>query len=488
MNWVDKLLRNNGSQEYRGSFTNARDNDPGEYDLFTLKQFPSLKRDLPIIAPDNSFTMDIMFLSTVISEDDRGAIGSAKRRLTGMPIAEDDDLTYQLDGRYAPKWESALVFVETTSRYAMAFPMHGKFAKEVLIVFKDFLNSINMNISTLTSDSGREYFLIRRFLENFQWGPPGNKQPICKYYQVNSSQNHHTALSRVDRFIRTLRNMIAQYYNAVGPSGNWVKVLHVLVKDYNNSKHSALWLRGRDRDGKIKKFYYTPEQVYTNPELRRRIKLKDYLEKYKNYAKIDSPLYYIGKEVYYRVTSSRMKDRNRRGFLSQYPAKIVGRTGNRFRIQLKSDVDRDEDRRDGDSSHYSGPTVEVPFRDIIPATKTAPKKSRYNITQVFERIHRRAEEEAPSDDDDSDDDDDNGDNSDSDDNDSDDPAVDYVPHRAIGPVRAPSPPPAAAPPPMRRRRRNADDELYSVNHRAIAEPGSRRPIRQINRYSDDDDD
>ena len=102
---------------------------------------------------------------------------------------------------------------------------------------------------------------------------------------------------------------------------------------YNNTPHSSLFLR--DPDNRNRKIFYTPQQVWKNPELRRRIKIKDYLAKYKNYEYIDRN-FKVGTLVRYRVLPGQMKNRQSKGFLSQYAGIIREKVGNSFKVQLKT--------------------------------------------------------------------------------------------------------------------------------------------------------
>ena len=77
--------------------------------------------------------------------------------------------------------------------------------------------------------------------------------------------------------------------------------------------------------------------MWRNPELRRRIKIKDYLEKYKNYKYYDKN-FKPGTLCYYRLLPKQLKNKNHRGFLSIYPAKIICKIGNSYKIQLKGEV------------------------------------------------------------------------------------------------------------------------------------------------------
>ena len=392
------------------------------YDDYLTERFPDKQhKDLPIIGQDFTYYMDIMFLNSLVEEN---RTEMKKRVSRGINIREEDELHKRFG--YAPSYSCALIIIEGTTRKAWAFPLHTKDAKEVLFAFKIFLSNIDMKIAKLVSDKGKEYNKIKAYNEAYN---------LFHYFQVVASQNMHTTLSRVDRFIRTLRDMIKQYYRqARNPS--WVMVLKLLVDRYNNTPHSSLFLK--DPTHRDRKIFYTPQQVWKNPELRRRIKLKDYLAKYKNYRRLDRDLS-VGTHVRYRVLPKTMKSRNQKGYLSQYVAIIRQKMGNSYEIQLKTNDDIVNDEIDHENTHFSGDLVTVPARDLVP-DKERRGNSKYNFGDLFI-------DHPPSDDDD---------NDDNDDDDDDDDAPPPPPPPVVHP-----PPPDIHPPPVSvpRGRRYEGDRL-----------------------------
>ena len=117
--------------------------------------------------------------------------------------------------------------------------------------------------------------------------------------------------------------------------------------------------------------------------LRRRIKIKDYLAKYKNYEYIDRN-FKVGTLVRYRVLPGQMKNRQSKGFLSQYAGIIRERIGNSFKVQLKTKEDIKEDNKAKGNSHFSGEEVILPVRDLVPYENTEKRgNSKYNLEDLF---------------------------------------------------------------------------------------------------------
>lgn len=327
---------------------------------YTTKPFPQWKLSLPIVGQDFTFYMDVMFLTNFTTEGGE----ETPRKTKGIDIKQADDLHPNYIG-FAPDYTCALVIIEGTTRRAWAFPLHTKNAKEILLAFKLFLADIDMKISKLISDSGSEYSEIKKY---------NNQRKLFHYFQVNASQNMHTTLSRVDRFIRTLREILKGYYN-MASNPDWVSVLKLIVDRYNRTFHSSLFLKDPKKGNK--KIFYTPEQVWRNPELRRRIKIKDYMAKYKNYRILDRD-FKEGTVVRYRVLPGQMKYGKSSGFLSLHTAIIRKRIGNSFKIQLKSRFDKKE-------NEFTGTQIIVPARDLCLESKISSPtpQSKYNIYNLL---------------------------------------------------------------------------------------------------------
>ena len=207
---------------------------PGVYKHAISRRFPTgAKRGfLPIIAEDYTYTMDIMFITVVLNEE-TNAKRNKKRRTTGKILVEPSGQAGDM-----PAVIGGLVLVETTSRKIFFRELHSKDPREVLHAFKIFLLKTGGKIVRLISDTGQEYRLIKKY---------NQEKKLFRYWQVNASQNNHTALSRVDRAIRTIRSLINNYY-AEYENADWASVIHTLIEVYNNTKHNSLFLR--DNNGK----------------------------------------------------------------------------------------------------------------------------------------------------------------------------------------------------------------------------------------------
>lgn len=371
--------------------TRIRDEKEGEYKPYVTKNFPEIDRPLPIVSQDFTYTMDIMFITTLDGENTEDIASREIIDLTKPQKKEKDFiLKKKFDIRVArandtedmKPYSCALILIETTSRKTWGYPLRSKKSADVFEAFQQFLKDINNRIAKLLSDCGTEYSQIKKF--NMQ-------NELFHYFQANASQNRHTTLSRVDRVIRTLRGLIRDYYTTV-EEGDWRLMLKHIINLYNNTKHNSLFLR--DPDKANMKIFYTPEQVWSNPILRRRIKIKDYLSKYKNYRYMDT-FFLPGTEVYYRITSKQLKYQNHKGYVSQYPAVIIQRIGNSFQIRLKNTDDKINDAREGTTKHYSGAVIIVPERDLILKKNVKKFRTKYNLKGMLNTLHNQTQKIKP---------------------------------------------------------------------------------------------
>ena len=102
----------------------------------------------------------------------------------------------------------------------------------------------------------------------------------------------------------------------------------------------------------------------------------------------------MGTLVRYRVLPGQMKNRQSKGFLSQYAGIIRERIGNSFKVQLKTKEDIKEDNKAKGNSHFSGEEVILPARDLVPYENTKKRgNSKYNLEDLFNFDNEDMEEE-----------------------------------------------------------------------------------------------
>ena len=261
---------------------------------------------LPIAASPGSFTMDLMEISSYVVDN------------PDKPLYADTNVLNA--NKYAGGYSYVLVLIETTSRKLFAYPLKNKNSDSVLTEFKKFMKDIHDRIQYLTMDSGGEYSKVKKYLSE-------EKDYLkVKTHEVIAAEGQHTVLSRVDRVIRTLREMLYNYFAEYGKF-NWHDVLPYFVNAYNNTKHSSLWLYTRLHD----KIYFSPNQVYNSSRLMKMISQKDRVQRKagKRYIKkMDK-----GDKFHYMVNTGAFSKGSKRGMVSRDTVKLVQRIGNSFKVK-----------------------------------------------------------------------------------------------------------------------------------------------------------
>lgn len=268
---------------------------------------------LPITAPDYSYVMDITDMRSLLAvkiyyktkrkfkypdrTKDRRAIYDEDDE---EPLDEDIEIEQgdadlvepavvahhmsmiftnaQNNHRVNRGYNYLLTILDTTSRKAWAYPLRRKDKDEVYSAFKKFLKDIHGKIARLLSDNDKGFIKIMKNNNSFT------------YCLITAGHNNHRPFSIIDRFTRTFRDLLYKFYcyHAEYPTYSWYDAYRIIIRTYNISKHKSLFLRGywkSDPEGRrgLRKYYYTPDQVWYNPRLRSRIRLRMYFDSYKNY-------------------------------------------------------------------------------------------------------------------------------------------------------------------------------------------------------------
>ena len=126
--------------------------------------------------------------------------------------------------------------VDVYSRFAWSFPVKSKTASEVLKhveeVYKDVKQHVKTSPENLTTDDGNEF--TNKLLESL------NKKYNIKHYTiVSKGAPHPTRTAIVERFNRTLWNLIRKYTETID-TVKFIDVLQDLMKNYNSNIHSGI--------------------------------------------------------------------------------------------------------------------------------------------------------------------------------------------------------------------------------------------------------
>ena len=138
---------------------------------------------------------------------------------------------------YGPKnnrgYRYVLVIIDNFSKYGWTVPLKNKNAQTIKDSFENILISSKRKPNLIESDRGKEFYnnIFQDFL---------NKNNI-KLYSRNISYGAVFA----ERFNRTIRGLIKRPVFEKGDA-NWIDVLPIITKQYNNRIHTSTKLSPKD--------------------------------------------------------------------------------------------------------------------------------------------------------------------------------------------------------------------------------------------------
>ena len=246
-------------------------------------------------------------------KDSRKAIVRNKRYMN--IVFSDHPYGYVMDllvnkSSFKPRYW--FVFVNINTRYAFAYPLNNKDKTSVLNVLKMFVK--DTKVFSLTGDDEGAFSAndVVKFLTD-------------KHVSLRIvKEQNHGALSIIDRFIRTLRDMNIPTEKTHRESIDEkyvnfsVKRMGKLVKIYNDTYHSSIGMKPI--------------------EMQNDVKLEDkYIKKMllKHMQKIKDDGYLLNEGEYVRVVLDKDAMEKRRYKVSREVYKVVGREGQLFIISAK---------------------------------------------------------------------------------------------------------------------------------------------------------
>lgn len=207
----------------------------------------------PIIAPYPSYIMDYVYVSPY-------CLGHKQEEYYYTNRKGEEKFNYDLYNKHKL---ILLVLIEITSRYVIIYKMNNRTKKELINVLTDFISEYKpLNIS---SDMERS-FISKDIKLLF-------KKHNIKQYTYNASKGWHTPLSIIDRFARTLRQIIFNFININNQYIN-IDILKNLIEMYNNKPHGGLPTyyaskqENKNGTNRLYKEHYTPADLFKHETLR----------------------------------------------------------------------------------------------------------------------------------------------------------------------------------------------------------------------------
>jgi hypothetical protein len=152
-------------------------------------------------------------------------------------IAYDKDEVWNADLVFMTAYASEndgykyiLTVIDVLSKYAWAFPLKDKRPENVMKAFENIFKS-GRKCKRLHTDKGGEF-----------WGSV--TQNFFKTHGIihYSTENEDLKAMIVERFNRTLKNLMFRYFTYKG-TRRYIDVLPKLMESYNNSKHRSIKMR-----------------------------------------------------------------------------------------------------------------------------------------------------------------------------------------------------------------------------------------------------
>lgn len=129
--------------------------------------------------------------------------------------------------KYNEGYKYILCIIDVFSKYAWCVPLKNKTGPSILEAIKLVVDESDRSPEKIWVDQGGEFYN-----KGFQdWA---NKNGITIYSTYGDSKS-----AVVERFIRTLREMIMREFTATN-SRNWVDILSSILDEYNNRKHKTI--------------------------------------------------------------------------------------------------------------------------------------------------------------------------------------------------------------------------------------------------------
>ena len=146
-------------------------------------------------------------------------------------------------------YATILTLIELPSRKAWACKLIRKNKTEMIKAFEVFIKK--HYIKRITSDNGSEFIALSKWFQDHQIEQ-----------RMNQPGDHHT-MGLIERFNRTLRNILEKYFAAYHVH-RWIDILDDVIVNYNNTKHSTLGCSPNEFDYSVVDGREHNEQVINN--------------------------------------------------------------------------------------------------------------------------------------------------------------------------------------------------------------------------------
>ena len=149
-------------------------------------------------------------------------------KIIGDGTSYQGDIMFLDNSRNNKGYIGMLTFINNSTRYAYAYPIKTRNTTEILTNLRHFVEHLPNGITNITTDN--EFYnntIIKRF-----FGENNIEQFI-------EDPNVHSRLAIINRFHRTLRELLNKYFLTYD-TDRWIDIIDDIIYNYNNRYHRTL--------------------------------------------------------------------------------------------------------------------------------------------------------------------------------------------------------------------------------------------------------
>ena len=155
-----------------------------------------------------------------------------------------------------------LTIIDIFSKYSWCVPLKTKTGIEITEAFKNIFSESGRIAKKLWCDKGTEFY-NKTFLKFL-------KDNNCELYSTESELKACV----IERFNRTLKDLMYRKFTELDDNKDWLKVLPELVNEYNNRYHSTIKMTPvdgskKENEEQIKREVFTEEFSSKKPKFKK---------------------------------------------------------------------------------------------------------------------------------------------------------------------------------------------------------------------------
>ena len=154
-------------------------------------------------------------------------------KIVAEPRSFQIDLTFLPYEKHNRQYPGFLSCIDISSRKAFTYPIKNRSTEEVLKVLETFVKEAKPSRISSDNEGAFKSQTIMKYLED---------KGIQQYFH---RPNDHNAMGIIDRFTRTIKEMLNKYFLS-HQTVQWLDILPTLVNNYNHRQHRSLHMSPQD--------------------------------------------------------------------------------------------------------------------------------------------------------------------------------------------------------------------------------------------------